>query len=119
MLRVRQLRFACVHPEERGIESIDIIENRARGNVRWILAECGVVFEQVRVEGDDALDTGAEVSPECRDVGRTRKTARHPNDGDAVTMRKRRRRLHRALRVSERPGEPFIFLMIRRSGILA
>lgn len=76
MLRVRQLRFACVHPEEGGIESIDIIEDRARGNVRWIFAECGVVLEH--------------------------------KDGDAVAMRRRRRELHHALHVAERPSEPFM-----------
>ncbi len=89
MLRVKQVRFAWVQPEEAGVEQISSLENAARIDVIWPLFRsinsCG---NQLLVgEEGNAFHAVAQITPKLVDVARVRKAPGHADNGKAVFSR--------------------------------
>src|SRR5262249_44209076 len=82
VLGIRQLRLARIHPEEFGVELIDVVENRPRLDEVGLPAHLvgKAVFELCFVEAGDRLDAVAQIAPELFDVARAGKTSRQADD---------------------------------------
>ena len=84
MLRIRQLRLARMHPEERGVEVRDPAQDRASLYIVRPRPHAGreCVFEFRVRKRSDAFDPGAQILPKGRNVASAGKTAGAPDDGD-------------------------------------
>ena len=87
MLRIKDRRITRAHPEERGIELIDVLEWGCIWHVARV-ADCIVRFAggQQFVGGQlpDRFDPASKIRPECGHIGSAGETARHANDRDSA-----------------------------------
>jgi hypothetical protein len=88
LLRVGPLRLARRQPEQLVVHRVDQprVEHRPRRHERRVVRhrrrQKRRGLQLVSREAPDRLDAAANVIPERRDVGRTRKAPRHPDDRD-------------------------------------